>query len=220
MMKVSGTFIAANAVATNVQCGFVPDHVHLLTDLAGATNELEFEWFKALADAETSGRWGIAFSSTGVPAAAASAAAGIIAYDTSNENVNVESPVPGKGKVAVSITDWTSSVSTAATARSGTAIGTMIRPTTHNGYVYECTTAGTSSGTEPTSYPTIPGQTVTDNDVVFTCRDEEIVRGGARGFTLGATASINGQICAFTAELHDRHEDMGDADDTNPVTFK
>ena len=220
MMKVSGTFIAANGVATSVECGFEPDHLRVLTDLAGGTNELEFEYFKALADAETSGQYGIAYNASGVPAAAADADNGIISYDTSSEKVNVESPQPGKGKVAVDVTDWTSTVSTNATARSATAIGTVIRPTTHNGYVYECTTAGTSSGTEPTSYPTVPGQTVIDNDVVFTCRDEEIVRGGSRGFTLGATVSINGQICAFVAELHDRHEDMGDADDTNPVTFK
>jgi len=36
-------------------------------------------------------------------------------------------------------------------------------------YVYECTTAGTSGSSEPT-WPTTPGNTVNDGDVVWTCR--------------------------------------------------
>lgn len=46
-----------------------------------------------------------------------------------------------------------------------------VRPTTDNGYWYECTTAGTSGGTEPT-WGTTPGGTTTDNTVTWTCRNE------------------------------------------------
>lgn len=46
-------------------------------------------------------------------------------------------------------------------------------PTTPNGYAYECTTAGTSGGTEPT-WPTTVGNTVNDGTVVWTCRSVTI----------------------------------------------
>lgn len=48
-------------------------------------------------------------------------------------------------------------------------LGEAARPSTRNGYVYECTTAGTSAGTEPT-WPTTPGNTVVDGTVTWTCR--------------------------------------------------
>lgn len=43
-----------------------------------------------------------------------------------------------------------------------------------NGYVYECTTGGTTSGSLP-SLPTTPGQTVSHGSVVWTCRTCVIV---------------------------------------------
>lgn len=42
-------------------------------------------------------------------------------------------------------------------------------PTDYEGLSYECTTGGTSGATEPT-WPTDPGETVTDGTVVWTCR--------------------------------------------------
>ena len=48
-------------------------------------------------------------------------------------------------------------------------LGDFVEPTTHNGYKYECTTAGTSGSSEP-SWPTTPGDTVTDGTVTWTCR--------------------------------------------------
>lgn len=49
------------------------------------------------------------------------------------------------------------------------ALGAYVKPTTPNGYRYECTTAGTSGTSEPT-WPTTIGATVTDGTVVWTCR--------------------------------------------------
>ena len=216
MKVVSGTFIASDA-AVNVECGFVPDYFEAISAVGGT--ELVHRWYKCLADAETTGQYGLVDDGAGVITHNASAAAGIIAYSTAANKVLVESPVPGTGKIAVSITDWTSSVSTAATARSATAIGTMVRPTTHNGRVYECTTAGTSSGTEPTTWTTTVGGTVTDNDVVFTCREEETVREGCHGVTIGVDKSTNSEIWVFKAEKHDMTGNLGDADLTNPVRF-
>lgn len=56
--------------------------------------------------------------------------------------------------------------------RAGTPVtaGTYIRPTTANGKLYECTTAGTTGSTEPT-WPTTIGNTVADGSAaVWTCR--------------------------------------------------
>jgi len=47
-------------------------------------------------------------------------------------------------------------------------VGDRVRPTTTNGYYYECTTAGVSAATEPTNWPTAEGATVTDGTVVWT----------------------------------------------------
>ncbi|PLX46180.1 MAG: hypothetical protein C0609_01210 [Deltaproteobacteria bacterium] len=46
-------------------------------------------------------------------------------------------------------------------------LGDFVQPSTANGYVYKCTTAGTSAGSAPT-FPTILGATVTDGTVVWT----------------------------------------------------
>lgn len=47
-------------------------------------------------------------------------------------------------------------------------LGNMVEPTTPNTYVYRCTTAGTSSGSEPTWPTAAIGDTVTDGTVVWT----------------------------------------------------
>ena len=113
--------------------------------------------------------------------------------------------------VFASVADWTSAGVTAATARSATAVGTIIRPTTHNGRVYECTTAGTSSGTEPTTYSTVVGETVTDNDVVFTCIVEEVAQKSAAGLTVGATTQTNSGENYLWVERSADAKDRGDA---------
>ena len=47
-------------------------------------------------------------------------------------------------------------------------LGQIVKPVSANGFIYICTTAGTSNSTEPT-WPTTPiGQTVSDNTVVWT----------------------------------------------------
>ncbi|MBU1349393.1 hypothetical protein KJ781_04975 [Patescibacteria group bacterium] len=52
-------------------------------------------------------------------------------------------------------------------------LGNFVVPSTHNGYIYECTTAGSSGTTEPV-WPTVVGNTIADNTVVWTCRGIDI----------------------------------------------
>lgn len=47
---------------------------------------------------------------------------------------------------------------------------TYVIPAAANGYVYECTIAGTSAAAPP-AYPIIPGGTVADGTVTWTCRE-------------------------------------------------
>lgn len=71
--------------------------------------------------------------------------------------------------------------------------GDFVEPTTANGFIYRCTTAGTSGSTEPT-WPTTEGDTVSDGTVVWTCHDNTIAL-NASG--VGSTANANVWINAL-----------------------
>jgi hypothetical protein len=57
---------------------------------------------------------------------------------------------------------------TAWTANTVKTSGVYVRPATPNGFVYKCTTGGTTGSSAPT-FPTTVGNTVTDGTVVWTC---------------------------------------------------
>jgi hypothetical protein len=48
-------------------------------------------------------------------------------------------------------------------------VGDVVKPTTENGYLYRCTSAGTSDSTEPGSWPTVFSNTVSDGGVTWEC---------------------------------------------------
>lgn len=50
-------------------------------------------------------------------------------------------------------------------------LGDAVRPTTRNGFAYECTVAGTSGAAIEPTWPTNPGGTVVDGTVTWTCRN-------------------------------------------------
>lgn len=68
------------------------------------------------------------------------------------------------------VTDQPSAPATATAWLATTAyvLGDWVEPTTPNGFVYKCTAAGTSGGSEPT-WPTTEGGTVVDGTVTWTC---------------------------------------------------
>lgn len=217
---VSGTFIAKDA-ATNVKIGFVPDYVKLWTAIGGT--ELIHEWFKCMGDtAAGTGQYGIV-DSGGAKTHNANANAGIIAYDAKTLKAMLIAP-DGTEKSATIYGDFTyakaQSLTPTARTTASNVMGSIIRPTTKNGFLYECTTQGgaMTSLTEPT-WGTIPGETTSDGSNTWTCREEKLKWVGGRGFTVGVDICTDSEILCFKAEQHDRSGDMGDADTEDPVSY-
>ena len=114
------------------------------------------------------------------------------------------------------ITDWATAVAKV--------VGDRVEPTTPNGYVYECTTAGTTdASTEPT-WPTtgVGTSTVSDGTVTWTllsARHEltEIKlassNAGLTGATAGAALSIGTSVDSEVANQYEIHYRI-----TNAVT--
>ncbi len=234
-MKVSG-FVVSNGAAINVDIGFIPDYVELYNFDADATANLGLKWFRCLADdPETAahGRYGVAIADGGDITYAAAAANGIIPYDE-GKRLQVLLPDPKTGKlikVRLGVTadsiiyavDYNplTNYNTNGVIRALTVTGTLIRPTVHNGCVYELKykTAG-AAGAEPT-WSTVPGEETTDTiGNIWICREENIAKGGGLGFTIGSSlAATADDVIVFKAEKHIRSEDMGDAAIADPVSF-
>lgn len=79
-------------------------------------------------------------------------------------SANVTSWTPGTEPVGTNV--WSPT--------SGYSLGTSVSPNPghQTGFWYQCTTAGTSGGSEPT-WPSVAGQTVTDGSVVWTCEGRQ-----------------------------------------------
>jgi len=78
---------------------------------------------------------------------------------------------------------------TAWEASTAYSLGDIVVPTAglENGFRYECTTAGTSGGSEPI-WKTTEGETNSDGTVVWTCRFGNHFGSGANGATLALTS--------------------------------
>ena len=214
MLKVSGHFIADGS-AVNVDVGFIPDKVYMLHGLE-ETNPVEHIFIRELANTGTaSGQYGLQ-DSGGTKTKLASAAAGFATYDTTAYRAILPAP-NGSGERSTSVADY--STTTTYTARSSTALGSVVRPTTHNGFVYECTTAsGGAAGTEPSSWgTTVGGTTTAGSGDVWTCRDEKMQWIGVKGFTVGATLSTDTDEWYWEAEKHDSVAPEQDSASYDPV---
>ena len=211
-MQSAQRVLIGGGVAYDCVLGWIPDLIEGFTYNATPDSIVRFRYMGQLAkdDAVIAAGGGIyGWGIDGAVVSELTADTGFTILEGSKTaQVLVESPVPGVGLVKADVNDYTVARSTAATARSGTAVGTILRPTTHNGYVYECTTAGTGSA-EPT-WPTTPGVAVTDGTTVFTCREENITAGKGIGITLGATLMTDGNTVIFYAMKFDDVLDLGD----------
>jgi hypothetical protein len=220
MKKVSGRFIADGA-AINVNIGFIPDYVKLIGGLDN-TNPVIYEFFKDLSG--ENGQYGIqiAGSHTGddngteaIITKLAGTNALIKVYE-GGKKVKVKIPAPdGNGFANAEVSDFVAGAAQP-TARSTTAVGTVVRPSTHNGFVYECTASAGVLGTEPV-WPTTPGESVSDGTNTWICRREDVVFEKAAGFTIGADLSTDGDEWVYVAEQHDKVVNHGDAAAADPI---
>ena len=104
----------------------------------------------------------------------ASTYAGFIYVVVEYDNGNVQHHYLDAGS-AVNVTNPKYATPTwVASAAYATTSPHFVSPTVPNGFRYQCTTGGTSAGSEPV-WPTTLGATVADNTVVWTCRSFVVV---------------------------------------------
>ena len=194
----------ADGSDVNIPLGFIPDYIKVVDINAGST--IFYHWFQRMeSDLASGSQEGI--SDTGGTKALLADDAGIKAFDTGSESPTVE--------------EWTSSRATAATARSATASGTFLKGTvgslnntgqvTDRSAIFECVTAGTSSGTEPT-WPSAIGEQVLDNDVRFEMVNEASVRVGYQGVVIADNIQTDGREYFYLALKADDSVSHGDVD--------
>lgn len=195
----------ADGGAIYLPIGHVPDYF-MLMDFHTDTNIVFYHWWRQMElDMGTGKQEGVSVAE-GVTANLADDG-GITAYDSSDNYPSVST--------------WTEAVATAATARTATASGTFVKPSTtgtmdtgeaaDRSLIFECVTAGTGGSTEPT-WPTEAGGQVTDNSVVWERVTEPLFRSGYQGVSIAAALMTNGQEYFYNAWLANKARDHGDVD--------
>jgi hypothetical protein len=189
-----------------IPIGFIPDYL-LLCDLGADTAIVFYHWWERQEDDEASGKQEGVSVTEGVTANLADSG-GITAYDTGTE--------------APTVNSWTTARSTAATARTATANGTFIKPTTSGlldtgeaadiSLVFECVTAGTGGSSEPAWNPSV-GENTVDGSTVWECIPEPTVRKGYKGVAVAAALQTDGQEMYYLGFQADSSEDLGDSGD-------
>ena len=81
--------------------------------------------------------------------------------------------------------DWAATTGYTARASGDAASGSVVKPTTLNGFHYKCTTAGNSGSSEPT-WPTTVGDTVADGTCIWTAIKALSDEGSVTAVTAGA----------------------------------
>lgn len=201
MNKIKTGHFEADGSLINLPIGFIPDFFQL-HDVGEGTNPDMVQWFRAQETDEATGSQEglLTTGSTGV-VTLLSDDGGIIAFDT--------------GSQAPTVTTWTTAVATAATARTATAPGTYVKPSvasvTDRSAIFECVTAGTGGGTEPT-WPDAVDEQVTDNSVVWERVDKSLERQGYQGVVIAAALMTNGQEMYYFALQANQSIDHGDVD--------
>lgn len=201
-MKYSTGAFEADGAIIHVPVGFIPDYV-LLMDLHTNTNIVLYHWWKNQEDEMATGlQEGISVTE-GVTARLADDG-GIVAYNTGSDDPT--------------IIEY--SAATTPTARTATAVGTFVRPSTSGSTedgltadreaLYECVTSTGAVVTEPSWPVSIGGQVTDDGSNVW----EHVVpakrRIGYEGFTIAAALMTDARFYFYNALLADKSVYHGD----------
>lgn len=215
-MQSAQRILIGGDAAYNCELGWVPDWIEGFTYNATPDSIVRVRWAGPLSVANAvilAGGGVYGWSIDGAVVAELDADTGFTAYEgAETPQVLIDSPQPGVGLVAADVADWLAATSYSTGERSATAVGTIVRPPVHNGYVYELTTDTGSGTSEPTAgWTKTPGETSTDGGSnIWTCREENIVAGKGLGITLGATLMTDGNTVVFHALKFDDVLDLGD----------
>lgn len=207
-MTRSGHFTGHTA-DVNLDLGFVPDYFELIA-LGASAAIIIYKWWRRMELDESSGaQEGISITE-GITARLADSQ-GIVAYNSAVQRVRIPHPDGTRNKYTTGAPSEFTAGAAQPTARSTSVIGTLVWPSTRNGYVYECTASAGVLGTEPTSWPTVPGDTVSDGTNTWTCRKEDAVVGGYQGVTIASQIQTDGTEMYYRAEKNLEDLDHGDA---------
>lgn len=212
----------SDGLAAIIDLGFVPNLAKVHLD--DGTNVDIITWFQRMFDdQETYGT--IMTGTSGITTVAGTAATGISAFDSTLLRQMLPAPNGDGLQGGTLAAAYTVARSTAATARSTTALGTVLKPSVNDvaakiGLVYECLTAGTGSA-EPT-WPTVVGDTVLDNDVLYIARESNLQDIGVKGIQIGADVINNDDgnnvyVEAYLADADPTFVDAGDIVAGNPI---
>jgi len=214
MQKVTGRFISTGANTHNLNLGFIPRVFKLYVNITSGATPNILEW-NHLMPSEATALYGcLTTGSTGATSIVTTAATGISELNSSSEGAFVPAP-NGNGEKLATVVEYATMVGagTTPTARTTAVIGTVTRPSTRNGFVYECTTASGACLVEPTWGTVIDGTTTDSAANVWTCREDKQGRKELLGVVIGASIAnlTDGQACYFEAEGCDENYDLGDA---------
>jgi hypothetical protein len=190
-MKMNMGSFVADGLAVNVDVGFIPDFVIAFEGLEEGTWQAHYWARERINAASAVGQFGL-LEAAGTHSVHAAAVNGFAPLDSVTTFQMLPAP-NGEGEAVATLPVPFVAGVTAPTARSTSVVGTVVKSSNsqEKGYVYECTASAGVYGTEPTAWPTVPGETVSDGTNTWICRESKIKNVGVKGFTLGATGQTD-----------------------------
>lgn len=204
--------------------GFIPDYLRLIDvpDSSPATNIIVYEWFERFEDDGEASNYaeGIGYTEGVTSVLVSGSTDGIAAYDGSSEKPTVY--VWGASTTTLYTKDYDAGLGTGSSAtrsaRTATAHGTYIHPTTSDqsqrDAIFECVTASGNTGATEPNWEDAPGigDQISDGSNVWERVNVEKTRGGYQGVRIHGDVQTDGQEMWFLALLCDRSLDLGDVD--------